>query len=93
MTSIKTSPNKKIAQSSDWVQFKSIDGAVRNINLNLIEEVAFYPDISGEPEITIFYSSGRQREFRGEEARLLWNLVNQGITFEMKRSQPSESKS
>lgn len=80
---MKTAPNKKIPQTSDWVQVEQ-ESAVCNINLNLVEEVSFFPDIAGEPAISIHYASGRTREIRGEQARSLWHLVNQGVSFELK---------
>jgi pyruvate/2-oxoglutarate dehydrogenase complex dihydrolipoamide acyltransferase (E2) component len=63
-------------QSNHWVQFKDQQGTVHHINLNKVEEVAFYPSIAGKPGITIFYSSGRKLEFGGAEAEIVWSLIN-----------------
>lgn len=82
---MKTSPNKRIPQGSDWVQV-DIEGNSVNINLNLAEEVTFYPEIGGEPTLSIQYTSGRNREFRGKRAQVLWNLMNQQISFECAKS-------
>jgi hypothetical protein len=73
---MKSSPNEKNTQSPDWVQFKDQQGTVHHINLNKVEEVAFYPSIAGKPGITIFYSSGRKLEFTGAEAEIVWSLIN-----------------
>ena len=85
MTHIKTSQDKKNPQSSDWVQVQDAQNTTCNINLNLVEEVKFYPDIAGEPSVTIFYASGRQEDISGEQAYLLWKLVNHGISFKFER--------
>jgi hypothetical protein len=78
---MKTSPNKNIPQSSDWLQIQEDNGVIRNINLNQIAEISFYPSKVGESTVSIHYTSGRTVEFKGKVAEALWKLVNQGVSY------------
>lgn len=75
----KTSPFKKIPSPPDWVQIQQ-EHQVSVINLNQVEEVIFYPNTRPEASaIVLSYTSGTTREIRGEQALVLWNLIQDNL--------------